>query len=63
MPLKPGKSRKTLESNLHELRHGQTYQKTRRKFGKEKAQKQMVAIALSKQRGGKPRLRQRAMQR
>lgn len=52
MPLKPGRSRKTIRGNFHELRHGKTYARTKRKFGKRRAQKQIVAIALSEARKG-----------
>lgn len=44
MPVKKGK--KNFKSNLHELRHGKTFKRTARKFGKAKARKQMLAIAL-----------------
>jgi len=47
MPLKPGRSRKVISENFDELRHGQTFARTERKFGKRKAEKQMIAIALS----------------
>ncbi|MGA2610742.1 MAG: hypothetical protein ABSH01_25125 [Terriglobia bacterium] len=47
MPLLKGRSRKTIRKNFHELRHGKTFSRTRKKFGKRKAQKQMIAIALS----------------
>ena len=43
MPLQPGKSKKTISSNI----------KTEMHAGK--PQKQAVAIALSKARGGKPK--------
>ena len=46
MPLKKGKSKKTVKSNFHELRHGKQFKKTSRKFGKKKATKQMIAIVL-----------------
>lgn len=50
MPLRKGKSKKTREANFHELRHGKTFQRTAKKFGKKRAQKQMVAIELSNER-------------
>jgi hypothetical protein len=56
MPLKTGKSPKTVSSNISELHKGKTYAKTSQKFGKDKANKQAVAIALSqaKKSKGKP---------
>ena len=50
MPLASGKSRKTIESNFDEVRHGKTFQRTAKKYGKKKAVKQMQAIVLSKAR-------------
>ena len=46
--LKKGKSKKTMDANFHELRHGETFRATSKKKGKKKAQKQMVAIVLDK---------------
>ncbi len=47
MPLKKkGKSKKTVSSNIHEFHKGETYAKTEKKFGKKKADKQAVAIAM-----------------
>jgi hypothetical protein len=61
MPLKRGTSKKTTEKNFHELRHGKTFSRTEKKYGKKRAQKQMVAIALSnKRKSGKKRRRKRA---
>lgn len=48
MPLKRGKSQKTISSNIRELHTGKTYSATSRKFGKDKANKQAVAIAMRK---------------
>ncbi len=48
MPLIKG--RKNRKRNFHELRHGKTFAKTARKFGKQRAQRQMVAIELSNER-------------
>lgn len=50
MPLKKGKSKKVISKNIRELHSGKTYQKTKKKFGKKKADKQAVAIALEKAR-------------
>ena len=50
MPLKKGKSKKVLAENFHELRHGKTFARTEKKFGKQRAEKQMEAIALKQQR-------------
>lgn len=59
MPLTPGYSKKTVSKNIRELHTGKTYARTKAKFGKEKANKQAIAIALStarkygkKQKGG-----------
>lgn len=50
MPLKRGKSQKVVSENIAELHQGKTYAKTKAKFGKKKADKQAVAIALDRQR-------------
>lgn len=50
MPLKKGKSKKTISENIKELHTGKTYSKTAKKFGKTKANKQSIAIALSQSR-------------
>jgi len=34
------------KANFHELRHGKTFARTLRKFGRTTARKQMVAISL-----------------
>lgn len=48
MPLKPGRSRKVVSENIRELHTGNTYARTKRKFGKSKADRQSVAIAMHK---------------
>ncbi len=48
MPLKKGTSKKIVSKNISELHSGKTFAHTAKKFGKEKAQKQAVAIALNK---------------
>jgi hypothetical protein len=50
MPLKPGKSRKTISSNIRELHKGKTFSRTRAKFGAKRANKQAVAIAFNEAR-------------
>lgn len=45
MPLKKGSS---VSSKIRELHKGKRYAKTAKKFGKKKANKQAIAIALSK---------------
>ena len=55
MPLKAGKSKAVVSQNISEFSHGQTFQKTQRKFGLAKAHKQAIAVAMSQKRksGGK----------
>ena len=50
MPLKKGSSQKVISENISEFHGGETYGKTKAKFGKEKADKQAVAVALSQAR-------------
>ena len=59
MPLAKGKSKKVIGKNIRELHKGKTYARTRRKFGKKKADKQAVAIALSTARRFKVKTRRR----
>ncbi len=54
MPLKPGKSQEVVSENIRELFKGPQFQKTSDKFGKKKAQKQAVAIALKESRKSGP---------
>lgn len=53
MPLKRGKSKKTVSKNISEFHKGKTYEATKKKFGKAKADKQAVAVALSTARKSK----------
>ena len=53
MPLKPGKSKKVVSENISEFHKGKTFAATKEKFGKEKADRQAVAVALSKKRKAK----------
>lgn len=48
MPLKKGKSQKVVSTNIRELHGGKTYAHTASKFGKKRADRQAVAIALKK---------------
>lgn len=51
MPLEKGSSPKTISRNIEELHSGNTYAHTKSKFGKDKANKQAVAIAFSEAKG------------
>ena len=53
MPLKKGKSNKTRSENISEFHKGKTYEKTKKKFGKKKANAQAIAVAYSQQRKSK----------
>jgi len=55
MPLIKSPSPAAAKENFDEFRHGPTFKKTEKKFGKKRAAKQMVAVVLSNQRkyGGK----------
>jgi len=50
MPLKKGKSKRTLSSNIREFHKGKTYARTKRKYGKKRANKQAVAVAYAQRR-------------
>ena len=50
MPLKKGASKKTVSKNIKEFHGGKTYAHTKSKFGKEKADRQAVAVALNEKR-------------
>ena len=53
-------SKAATEKNFDEFRHGKTFQKTSKKFGREKARKQMVAAVLSnKRKAGKKHAKHR----
>lgn len=48
MPLKRGSSQTIIGQNIAELHGGGTYARTKRKFGKKRADKQAIAIAMEK---------------
>lgn len=50
MPLKRGTSKKTVSKNISEFHKGKTYARTKAKFGKAKANKQAVAVAMATKR-------------
>lgn len=50
-PLKPGKSKAVISENISEFHGGKTYEKTKKKFGKKKADRQAIAVAENKARG------------
>lgn len=50
MPLEPGSSPKVVSKNIREFHTGKTYAHTASKFGKERANKQAIAVALSEAR-------------
>lgn len=55
MPMIKSASKRATEENFHDFRHGKTFKKTRSKFGKEKARKQMIAAVLANKRKSKKR--------
>ncbi len=50
MPLKSGNSQAVVSQNIEEFHRGETYQRTKATFGKDRANKQAVAVALGKAR-------------
>ncbi len=57
MPLSKGRSKKTISKNISEFHTGKTYAHTKAKFGKAKADRQAVAVAMSE--AGKSRKKKR----
>jgi hypothetical protein len=60
LPLKPGQD---VGTSIRELRSGKTYRHTQKKFGRKRAQRQAIAIALKNKRAGKKRARKSAAKR
>lgn len=50
MPLKSGSSKKIVSENIREFHGGPTYSHTAEKFGKNRADAQAIAVALSNAR-------------
>lgn len=50
MPFIKSDSPEATRENFHEFRHGKTFAKTEKKFGKKRALKQMQAAVLSNRR-------------
>lgn len=50
MPLRKGSDRKTTRENFEEFGRGKTYARTRRRFGKRRADKQRIAVVLENKR-------------
>lgn len=55
MPLKNGKGKATINSNISEFHTGKTYAHTAAKYGKKRANAQAVAVALSQARKSRAR--------
>jgi hypothetical protein len=51
--MEPGKDQKTVSRNISEFHKGETYQKTKKKYGKKKADKQAIAASLENARRSK----------
>lgn len=50
MPMERSASKEATKRNFHEFRHGKTFKRTMKKFGKKRALKQMQAAVLSNRR-------------
>lgn len=50
MPLIKSASKAATKANFHDFRHGKTFAKTEKKFGKARAVKQLEAVVLSNKR-------------
>ena len=61
MPMKKGKSKKTISNNISEFHKGGTYARTKKKFGKGTADKQAVAAAMNTAGKSKKRKKKSSM--
>jgi hypothetical protein len=59
MPLIKSDTEAATRDNFHEFRHGKTFKRTAKKFGRKRAQKQMVAVILKNKRQSKKARRKR----
>jgi hypothetical protein len=59
MPMAKSDSQAATEENFDEFRHGKTFSRTAKKYGKKRAQKQMIAAVLSNKRKAKKAKRKR----
>jgi hypothetical protein len=60
MPMIKSGSKRATEENFHDFRHGRTYARTRRKYGKDRARRQMIAAVMAnKRRHGRGRTKSR----
>jgi hypothetical protein len=59
MPMEKSTSRAATERNFHDFRHGKTFSRTEKKFGRGKARKQMIAAVMSNKRKAKKRAKTR----
>ena len=50
MPLHRGTSKKTTRKNFEEFGSGKTYSRTKKRFGKKRADKQRIAVVLKNKR-------------
>ena len=55
MPLKKGRSAAVVSKNIRELHGGKTYAHTAAKFGKKRANRQAVAIAMHEAGRARPK--------
>jgi hypothetical protein len=59
MPMRKSASKAATDENFHEFKHGETYRRTKKKFGEKVAHKQLVAAVLANKRKSKKTARKR----